>query len=187
MQKRRLGQFWSGKRAAASIEHSKIRTLSRSIALVESGALFKRIILILGLLSLNFATTLRAEARLLQSCDPLLINGNYQQIYLTEAKAPLGEKISKQSIADLSNDGVPIRETPLVEPTVVQSETSAVDLSGLEQVSIQLTGPMCSVCLRRLEGRLITLPGIALAKFSHRECQQKRSLKIPVCSKNGLL
>ena len=78
-----------------------------------------------------------------------------------------------------AESGVPLRETPLAEPTVSGKENEGVDLSDLEQVTIQLTGPMCMVCLRRLEGRLITLPGVELAKVEPPAAPTDEELKNP--------
>lgn len=104
---------------------------------------------------------------------------NCQRSYALSGASGIAGQSPRQVIADLNNDAIPIRESPMVAPAEPQTETSAVDLSGLTQVSIQLTGPMCSVCLRRLEGRLITLPGVALAKVEPPPAPTDEELKNP--------
>jgi hypothetical protein len=78
---------------------------------------------------------------------------------------------------ELSDNEAPLRQSPLLEPEVSESEPPQVDLSGLDQISIILSGPMCPVCLRRLERRFVSLPGIVLAKVELPEAPTAEEIK----------
>jgi hypothetical protein len=85
---------------------------------------------------------------------------------------------SAQREGSAQDSSIPIRQSPLAEPAETPPRDE-VDLSGLKEVSIRLSGPMCPVCFRRLEGRLLSLPGIVLAKVEPPRAPSELELKNP--------